>query len=38
MTFCFLYDSWFVANLFLKGSEAAKAEIKIFMCKEVDAD
>lgn len=29
MTFCFPHDSWFVSNLFLKGFESAKAEIKI---------
>lgn len=34
MPFCFLYDSGFVSNLFLEGSEAAKAEIKILCAKK----
>lgn len=29
MTFCFIYDSWFVANLFLKMFKATKAALKI---------
>lgn len=34
MTSCFLYDSGFVSNLFLKGFEAAKAETKILCAKK----
>ena len=34
MTFCFLCDSWFVSNLFQKGSEEVKAEIKLLCAKK----
>lgn len=29
MTFCFICDSWFVANLFMKIFKATKAALKI---------
>lgn len=36
MILCFVYDSWFASNLFLKGAEVAKAEIKILCAHKTD--
>ena len=31
MNFCFLYDLWFVSDLSLNGSEAAKIAMKTYV-------